>query len=223
MLPRATAFCLGLVVVIGGGRAAHAGRLQLDLSVDVGLEHMTTAPKSTFTMSEAEGMPRSVAGKDLRGGYGALTFLSVGGSMGVVWKQRYWFSLLGMRIGGAVGPYSPVLRSVDGSPAELRPARAWHVDVDAVGFRVRENVRRWSFGAGMTFGATILVTPATVGIGADAYEGSALAATFFLRGHLEVCRRVDPVARACLVVSPFVHQFRWFDGGALALRWEVSP
>jgi len=223
VLRRAAAFGVGLALSIGGGKTAHAGRLRLDLSVDVGLEYMTTAPKSTFTKAPDETMPRPVAGKDVRGDYGPLTFLSVGGSMGVEWKQRYWFSLLGMRIGGAIGPYAPVLRSIDGSPTELRPARAWHVDLDALGFRVRENVRRWSFGAGVTMGATILVTPATVGIGAEAYDGNALAATFFVRGHLEVCRRVDPTARACLVVSPFVRQFRWFDGGALSLRWEVSP
>lgn len=214
---------MALTLLLGGGGVAHATRVTLDASVDGALEHVTQTPKGTFTSSDVEGSPRSVAGHEVRGGYGGLTFLAVGANLGVVVDRRYWISLLGMRIGGAIGPYAPALRSAAGSPAELRPARAFHVDVDAIGFRVRHDVRRWGFGAGFSFGASILVVPTTVGIGADAYEGNTLTASPFLRAHVEVCRRVDPVARTCLVVSPFIRQFQWFDGGSVALRWEVTP
>lgn len=211
------------LLLLGGGKVAHAARVTLDASVDGSVEYVTSAPKGTFTSSPTEGLPRPVAGREVRGGYGPLTFLAVGANLGVVVDRRYWISLLGMRIGGAIGPYAPVLRAADGSPAELRPARAWHVDVDAIGFRVRHDVRRWGFGAGFAFGASILVVPTTVGIGADGYDGNTLGVSPFLRAHVEVCRRVDPVARACLVVSPFIRQYQWFDGGSVALRWEVTP
>ena len=218
---RAVRFVLGVLAAAFVADSGRAARLELAASVDVGVEHLTAAPDGNFIASDSESQPRSVASKTVRGGYGPLTFTSLGGDVSATYGN-WVFSLLGGRFGGAIGPYSPGLRSVDGSPVRVRPWSAWHADVSAFGLRYRKTLRRWSVGVGVALGASILVVPADAGYGAESIPGNVLTPTWTLRGSIEGCRRMDPSTRACLVFTPYVHQYRWFDGGAIALRWEVG-
>ncbi len=199
---------------------ARAQRLELVGSVDGAIEYVTAAPSGKFT-APSDDQPRTLSGKAVRGDYGPLTFMSVGAELSIGYGS-WIFSVLGARVGGAIGPYSAALRSVDGSPVRLRPWSAWHADVTGLGLRYRKNLRRWSVGAGFTLGAGFLIVPADVGYGAESIPGNVMTPTWMLRGSVEGCRRLDPVTRVCVAFMPYIHQYKWFDGGALALRWEVG-
>jgi hypothetical protein len=52
---------------------------------------------------------------------------------------------------------------------------------------------------------------------------SVFAVTLGVRADAEVCRRLDPIERACLFVSPALYEFSALNGGSIGLRWEVGP
>ena len=49
------------------------------------------------------------------------------------------------------------------------------------------------------------------------------ASSFALRLPIEACRRLDPLERACLVVTPQIYEFGWATGASVAVRWEWGP
>lgn len=66
-------------------------------------------------------------------------------------------------------------------------------------------------------------------VGADAAWGNGTydlgtgAINLYLRLDLEACRRLDPLERICLVVSPNVYAYdQTFHGGMLSFRYELG-
>jgi hypothetical protein len=64
------------------------------------------------------------------------------------------------------------------------------------------------------------VSAALAGVAGLAVVG---AARVGVRTDVEACRRIDPIERACVFLSPALYEFSAFKGGSAGLRWEFGP
>jgi hypothetical protein len=124
---------------------------------------------------------------------------------------------------GIMGSYADTLTSADGSLFRLHPAGAFMFDAEVLGIGVRFKKRRWMFEASIKPGFAVLAIPAAVADGKSFTDIDALSsATLTLRAQLSACRRIDPVERVCLSVTPNIYQWGWGNGGSISLRWELG-
>ncbi len=154
-----------------------------------------------------------------------MGFLGLRTGMDLVASDRTVIPLFDVGIFGIVGQYSEVLTSVDGSFLQVSPSSIVLVDGEISGIGVRFKHRRWMFGAAVKPGFAFMVANASVADGRSftSIDGGLTAFSPILRVDLQVCRRLDPLERVCLVAQPNVYEWGWGNGGSLALRYEFGP
>ncbi len=149
----------------------------------------------------------------------------VGARMGFDWvvSDRWIVPILDAGFYGIVGVYSDVLTSADGTFFKIHPAGTFMMDMDILGFGVRFKRRRWMFEGTIKPGVAMLAVPAAVADGKAWTSVDQLnSASPTLRASLSVCRRLDPMERVCLSLTPNIYQWGWGNGGSIALRWELG-
>ena len=158
---------------------------------------------------------------------GSQQFLTFTWDSGLAVNDRWLLPLFGLQFGGAIGSGPEVVSSLDGSIVHMK---SWSADLGTVllpGVGVRAKRRRWMFQADVRPVLSFTWMSADVANGASTSSLSGGEAFYALgfgaRAELEACRRLDPVQRACLVVSPALYEFSAFNGGSIGLRWEVGP
>jgi len=215
---------LGAVLVTAADARARPSTLEMEGGLQAAFLRMNSVP--------ALNLPEGAGSTSLRSfstttpaGDAALGLAGVQADGALVFSGRYRFVLTGFALYGAVGPSARVMGTMDGSAAEVRPWTTWRADVLLPGFDVRFTHRRWLFAMGARTGIGILTMRGAIVSGATKEEIDPVpyAYSFVLRGSGEVCRRLDPVQRACVVVAPSVYDFGWLNGAQVALRWEVGP
>jgi hypothetical protein len=166
------------------------------------------------------------AARNLRGDFpsvGHLTFAGASGELTIAVDKRWFFPTAGLGFAVAVGQSPRVVSSVDGSIVAQRPWTAYMGDVllPGIGYRVKDG--RWMFSASVRTGISFTGVSGSVASGADESDATGTAASFLVRAELAGCRRLDPVERICVAVSPSVYQFGFGNSIALGLRWEFGP
>jgi len=184
----------------------------------------TSADAPSVGLGEESNSARSSISGSTRALTVPMAFAGVRGGIDFVASDRWIIPFFDLGVYGAVGTYSDVLSSVDGSIVRFHPASAFMLDAELFGFGARFKRRRWMFEATVKPGVALL------GISTDVADGRAftsldaqIAATLTLRASLSVCRRLDPEQRVCLSATPNIYQWGWGNGGTLSLRWEVGP
>jgi hypothetical protein len=200
--------------------AARASNVAFEGSFDVYARFMRTTPR--FTYHPVENELRELGGGKVDS-TGAASFLGASLDLGLAVDDRWILPLLG--IGGAVslGSHARVLTSIDGSMVELRPWTMLAGEVLLPGFGVRFKERRWLFAASVRTGYAFMSMRGTVTDLVGTSDLDLSASSFALRLPVEACRRIDPMERACLVVTPHLYEFGWATGASVAVRWEWGP
>jgi hypothetical protein len=120
-----------------------------------------------------------------------------------------------------------VVTSLDGTIVHMQTWTADMLTLLLPGFGMRAKARRWMFEGALRPVGTFVWMSARAADGADSSDlgdGHAFfAAGIGLRAELEACRRIDPVERVCLLLSPALYEFTALNGGSIGLRWEVGP
>ncbi len=158
---------------------------------------------------------------------GSQQFLAFTWDTGLTVKDRWQVPLFGLQMGGAIGTSAEGITSVDGTIVHQRP---WSSDIVSFllpGLGVRTKERRWMFSAQVRPVVSLVWMNDLAAAGASTSDvgpdQQAFALGLGLRAELEACRRIDPVQRACLLVSPALYEFSAMNGGSIGLRWEVGP
>jgi hypothetical protein len=158
---------------------------------------------------------------------GSQQFMALTWDTGATVNDRWMLPIFGLQFGWAVGTSPDVVTSLDGTIVHMRPWTSDMLTVLLPGLGVRTKARRWMFEAAVRPVLSFVWMSATAATGtstSDLGDGHALFAMGGgLRAELEACRRIDPVQRACLLVSPALYEFSSFNGGSIGLRWEVGP
>ena len=137
--------------------------------------------------------------------------------------KHFVLPLLSLDFYSATGLYDEQRTSIDGSIAHLRPATGNIWDLGIGGFGFRTNARRWTFSATARTGITLESVGADAAWASGTYDLGTGAINPYLRLDLEACRRLDPLERVCLVVSPNVYAYdQTFHGGMLSFRYELG-
>jgi hypothetical protein len=198
--------------------------VELEGGVDLFVHHMTTIPSLSLADTGNETTLRTF-NRDFKSADAHVTTAGLLADVSLTIEDRYRFVLGGAGLSTAVGPSSRVLTNLDGSPAELRPWTTWRLDVELPGFDYRIKHRRWMFAVGARMGVSMIQMDASIAsAGQKDMLGTAPHAwSLYVRGNAEVCRRLDPVTRACVVVAPSIYDFGWLNGAQAGLRWEWGP
>lgn len=157
---------------------------------------------------------------------GSQAMAAVSADLAVTIDGRWLVPIFGASYGWAIGQSSRVETADDGSIVELRPSTSSLVRLLLPGFGARINERRWAFSADVRPVVSLFWMSVSVADGATSSpvgSGAVLATALGARLDLEACRRIDPVERACLLLSPAVYEFSFMNGGSLGLRWEIGP
>jgi hypothetical protein len=217
----AVAFLLSAVA----GDAAAADRWELWTSLDARDEWVRTMPQ--LTLHAPLDTPLRTLPEGRLPSTGSQQFLALAWDAGLTLNDRITLPVFGVQFGWAVGQSNEVVTSLDGSIVHLHPWNSEVLSLLLTGIGVRAKRRRWAFGAdvrGVVSFAFMDATAATGTASQSISDSHALyAVTLGARVELEVCRRIDPMERACLFVSPALYEFAAFDGGSIGLRWEVGP
>jgi len=178
----------------------------------------------SFPVSDVSTSARSaIAGVTPPFGF-PMGFFGFRAGIDLVASDRTIVPLVDFGIFGIVGQYADVLTSVDGSFLRVSTSSIFLIDAEATGIGVRFKHRRWMFAAAIKPGVAFMVANASVADGKDFTSIDALTAfSPTLRVSLQVCRRFDPLERACVVAQPNVYEWGWGNGGSLALRYEFGP
>ncbi len=153
----------------------------------------------------------------------ATGFFGVRAGMDFIASDRWIIPAFDVGFYGIMGMYSDTITSADGSIFKLHPAGTILFDGEILGFGARWKKRRWMFEATIKPGFAVMAMPAAVADGKGFTDTDALnAATITLRASLTACRRLDPLERVCLSVTPNIYQWGWGNGGSVSLRWEFG-
>lgn len=199
---------------------AGASDVAFEGSFDVYVRALRTTPR--FTYQPIANDLRTIGGGKVPS-TGAASFLGTSVDLGLAVDDRWTLPLLGLGGGVSLGSHPRVLTSIDGSMVELRPWTMFEVEVLLPGFGVRFKERRWLFAAALRTGYSIMSMKGTVTNLVGTSDLSLAASSFALRLPVEACRRIDPIERACLVVTPHLYEFGWATGASVAVRWEWGP
>jgi hypothetical protein len=223
------ATCIAFVcfsgVLLTGREASAEDRWQVQTSLDARDVWVRSMPAMSLR-SPLETPLRTLPSGTLPS-TGSQQFLSFTWDSGLAVNDRWLLPLIGLQFGWAMGSSSEVVTSLDGSIVHMR---SWSAELGSIlmpGVGVRAKRRRWMFQADVRPVLSFTWMGADVANGAsteDLSGGKAFYALGFgARAELEACRRLDPVQRACLIVSPALYEFSAFNGGSIGLRWEVGP
>ncbi|MDB4998606.1 MAG: hypothetical protein JWM74_6038 [Myxococcaceae bacterium] len=199
---------------------ALASDVAFESSFDVYLRSLRTTPR--FTYHAVENDLRAIGGGKVPS-TGAASFLGAALDLGLAVDDRWMLPLLGIGGGVSLGSHARVLTSIDGSMVELRPWTMLEGEVLLPGFGVRFKERRWLFAAALRTGYSFMSMKGTVTNLVGTSDLDLGASSFALRLPVEACRRIDPMERACLVVTPHLYEFGWATGASVAVRWEWGP
>jgi hypothetical protein len=217
-------FVIGLLAVaVVPGTAEARDRSSFELSFDVREHWYRSMPRLSLTGTQ-ETWLRTIEGGELPS-TGSQHFLAAFLDSGFIANDRLEFPVFGIGGAGAIGSSPRVITSLDGSMIELKPWTTGMVNFLLPGVGVRFKERRWMFAARARFSGTILWMSGAVAAGGDVIplDSSPTATGFGIRAEVEVCRRMDPTNRLCLLVSPHVLEFGVMNGGSVGLRWEIGP
>lgn len=173
--------------------------------------------------SEASTSAREIPSGERVPNRGSATLLGGRFEIGLVIDDRWRVPLLGFAAYGAVGSYPATITSLDGSVARLRPWTAYEVDALLPGFGVRVKKRRWMFSGDVRLGAGFFGERVAVASGAGSFLVQSAAATLLVDVDMMACRRLDPLQKVCLQVTPRIYDFGFANGGTIGLRFEVGP
>jgi len=214
-------------LLLAAGRTARAADTMWDLqtALDARDVWMRALPPIDLH-SPYDGLPRTVPAGTLPSA-GAHQFMAITWDTSLTIDDRWLIPILGIQYGWSVGESPDVVTSLDGTIVHMQ---TWTTNVLTAllpGAGVRGKVRRWMFSADVRPVASFVWMSAMAAQGtnsSDLGDGHSLFAVGLgVRAELEACRRVDPVQRACLVVSPALYEFSAMNGGSIGLRWEVGP
>ena len=205
---------IGAVVL--SARVAHAD-VGFDMSGGPSVRWIRTMP--TLSSSGVTTAAREVPEQQVAMG-DSLVALGGAFDMGFVVDDRWVVPGFGFGAYGAVGSYSAIVTSVDGSIARVRPWSTYAVELllPGVGYRVKR--RRFMFSASLRTGVSGVKVRGSVAGGADEQPLPLAAWSPMLQAELEVCRRLDPSTRACLQVAPRIYDFSIMNGATFGLRIE---
>jgi hypothetical protein len=151
---------------------------------------------------------------------GALTAVGAGLDIAMIVDDRWTLPLGGFAAYGAVGSYSSIVTSADGSIARVHPWTTYQLDALLPGLGLRIKERRWMFSATVRTGVTYLHADGVIAGGGGETTTSFADASFLLQAEIEACRRLDPTTRLCLQVAPRVYDFGFMNGATVGLRVE---
>jgi hypothetical protein len=158
---------------------------------------------------------------------GSQQFMALTWDSGATVNDRWMLPIFGLQFGWAVGTSPDVVTSLDGTIVHMHPWTSDMITVLLPGLGVRAKARRWMFEGAVRPVLSFVWMSAIAATGSstsDLSDGHAFFATGGgVRAELEACRRIDPVQRACLLVSPALYEFSALNGGSIGLRWEVGP
>lgn len=200
--------------------SAGASNVAFEASAEVYGRYFRTTPRLSYEPIEND--LRSIPGGKLARS-APMGFFGASAELGLAIDDRWVVPLLG--VGGAVpaGHQTRVLTSIDGSMVELRPWTTLYGEALLPGLGVRFKERRWLFSAVLRTAVSFLGVHGSI---TDLRGASALyftASSFALRLPVEACRRIDPVERVCVVVTPHLYDLGWASGASVSLRWEWGP
>lgn len=198
--------------------AAHAGDVDFQLTAGAGVSWVRKMP-SLKTTSVTPTIAREGGEGEVAIG-GSLAAFGGGIDLGFTVEDRWVVPVLGFAGYGAVGSYDAVATSLDGSIAHVRPWSAYEVDLllPGVGYRVKR--RRFLFSALVRTGVVWLAAQGSVAAGVESVPISLVGISGLVQAELEACRRLDPVTRVCLQVSPRIYDFGFMNGATFGLRVE---
>lgn len=147
----------------------------------------------------------------------------VEGGFGLALDDRWLFPLFAVGVAHAVGTYPSVATHVDGAATWARPASAFRLELLLPGVGLRVKHRRWAAWATVRAGISGVVMDARIADQGVRVDTLASAVSPSVRVDLAACRRLDPLARLCLVGSPHVYDFGPLNGVSVGLRWEMGP
>jgi len=215
-----------LAALLGEKTASAYGRNEFNVLVDVrdyylhAMPQLDVGPLATPLRNVQGTLPST----------GQQQFLGLTVDTLYIKNARWEFPLFGITAATALGSSPRVVTSLDGSIVEMRPWTAGAATFLLPGVGVRANVRRWKLSMSVRAIASVVwlnavVANGNVGINTgDKTDGSTIsAATFGARASFELCRRTDPVTRACLFVEPHLYEFGFMNGGSAGLRMEFGP
>lgn len=217
-----------LGVLLGGvallattsARAQTAGGVVGQAHLDAMVTRLTEVPDVSLTMPDASPSP----GRQGRlGPTGGSTLVGLGGGAALVFRDRYVLPMFGMEVSFSVGRRPTTYASVDGSVVAMNPWNTQRFSFLLPGAGLRWKHRRWMWGASLVSGVSMTVTEVKVGAGAETLGAKASAVDLLIRGNVEVCRRLDPESRVCIVGGLNVHDGTFLNGGVMALRMEMGP
>lgn len=193
------------------------------------LRHEWMRPVPSLKVHEQTGELRDVRDGRLPS-YGAQHFLGLGLDMAWAYRDRWVFPLIGVTLATAVGPSSRAVSSLDGAIVEVRGWTSRYVGVALPGLGLRFKERRWMFqGLARPYLENVWVNASLFqGVHSQDLEGVwGVAAS--IRLDAEVCRRLDPETRLCVLVAPRLFSFAAgapvgapLAGAGFAVRWEVG-
>ncbi len=199
---------------------ALASEVAFESSFDVYARALRTTPR--FTYHAVQNDLRALDGGKVSS-TGAASFLGASIDLGLAVDDRFLLPLLGIGGGVSLGSHARVLTSIDGSMVELRPWTMLEGEVLLPGLGVRFKERRWLFAAALRTGYSFMSMKGSVTNLVGTSDLDLGATSFALRLPVEACRRLDPMERACFVVTPHLYEFGWATGASVALRWEWGP
>jgi len=172
----------------------------------------TTEKMSTTARDISEGTVRS------RGG---LAMMGLGFDTDLIIDDRWKVPTLGGNAFWAIGSYSSLITSRDGSVVRLRPWTTWRGDILLPGIGRRWKHRRYMVEAALRTGVSWMQVAGSVAAGGDRVElTNTQAITFLLQAEIEGCRRLDPTTRVCLQIVPRLYEHGWLNGGTVGIRME---
>jgi hypothetical protein len=201
--------------------------VHLETSVDVRAMELRRMPAMVLQSPYDTSIRTLPAGAALAS-TGPQTLVGITYDAGIAIGRRWSVPLFGLEFAWSVGSSPDVVTGLDGSIVHLHTWTSKMVTLLLPGFGVRAVRRRWMFelsarGVVSIAWMTATVADANSSLDLSDQNDSVFGATFGVRADAEVCRRLDPIQRACLFVSPALFEFSALNGGSIGLRWEVGP
>jgi hypothetical protein len=220
-LSRRLAACIVLAsAAVAAPSAAAPTTHDWELSLDARALYLRDMPR--FEIDAPTPTARRSVGTGWLPSTGTQPFNGLGADSAYVLDQRWQFPIFGIVVAGAIGESPRVISSVDGTIVAMKPWTSGAFSFLLPGVGVRGKSRRWLFDASVRPVATVVWMSTQYGSGEvqDGATSIIQASTLGARGHLEVCRRLDPDDRLCAFVDPHIYEFSAMNGGTIGLRWE---
>jgi hypothetical protein len=221
------AFAATVAVLACAAREAHASDPLWELQTSLDARDVWVRSMPPIELRSPFDAPhRTLPGATLPS-TGDHQFMALTWDTGITVNNRYMLPLLGVQFGWTVGSSPDVVTSVDGTIVHMQTWTSDMLTLLLPGVGLRTKARRWMFEGAVRPVVTFMWMNAAAADGADTSnigDGHAFFAVGLgVRAELEACRRIDPVERICLLVSPALYEFSTLNGGSIGLRWEVGP